>query len=161
MSLALDHRANAPGRWTVAAFIVGTIAIGGLVGALNVPDGWYRALDKPGWNPPDWVFGPVWTALYAMVGYAGARVRARREALGALHALWWAQLALNLAWTPIFFTLHSLAGASVEIALLLLVVLAFLALAWRGERVSFWLFVPYAAWVGFASILTWTITAMN
>ena len=146
----------------VLAFVAGTIVLGGVIGATNAPGEWYRALNKPSWNPPDWVFGPVWTVLYGMVGYAGYRVWTRRERIGgALFGVWVAQLALNYLWTPLFFSAQSLPLASVEIAALLAAVLAFMALAWGRDRVSFWLFVPYVAWVGFASALTWTIWSMN
>ena len=143
---------------TILAFVLGTIAIGGVIGATNAPDEWYRALAKPAWNPPDWVFGPVWTVLYGMVGYAG--YHAWRLG-GALFAVWIAQIVLNYLWTPLFFSARSLSLASVEIAVLLAAVLAFMALAWKRDRTSFWLFVPYVAWVGFASVLTWTIWSMN
>ena len=154
-------RDASPSWRKIAAFVVGVVVLGGIVGATNVPDAWYRALAKPAWNPPDWVFGPVWTVLYAMVGYAGARVHALRGASSPLFRLWVVQMVLNLVWTPIFFSLHSLPLASVEIGLLLAAVIAFVVMAGRVERVSAWLFVPYLAWVGFASVLTWTIWAMN
>ena len=159
-----DRHASAhpsPSWLTIAIFVVGTVAAGGLIGSLNLPDEWYRALNKPGWNPPDWVFGPVWTVLYAMVGYAGARVYAAEGRVGRLTGLWALQMALNFLWTPLFFSARSLALASIEIGFLLAAVLAFMAAAWGRDRVSFWLFAPYAAWVGFASVLTWTIWSMN
>lgn len=146
----------------ILAFVLGTIAVGGVIGGLNVPGEWYRALAKPAWNPPDWVFGPVWTVLYGMVGYAGYRAwRAREVVGGALLGAWVVQLALNYLWTPLFFSARSLSLASVEIAFLLAAALGFMALAWGRDRVSCWLFVPYVAWVGFASVLTWTIWSMN
>ena len=151
----------APSWGLIALFVAGVLVIGGTIGATNAPGEWYRALLKPAWNPPDWVFGPVWTVLYAMVGYAGARVYALEGRVGRLTGLWALQMALNFAWTPLFFSARSLTLASVEIALLLAAVLAFM-LAVRGrDPVSLWLFVPYAAWVGFASALTWTIWGMN
>ena len=145
----------------IALFVLATVVLGGIVGATNAPDAWYRELAKPAWNPPDWVFGPVWTTLYAMIGYAGFRVWRRRGARSLLFRLWLAQLALNLAWTPLFFSLRSLPLASVEIAALLASVATFVVLAGARERVSAWLFVPYLAWVGFASALTWTIWSLN
>ena len=156
-----DARATWPRGWRIAAFVLGTILLGGLIGATNAPDAWYRALAKPTWNPPDWVFGPVWTVLYGMVGYAGYRVHDRLGSGSTLFRLWVVQLVLNLAWTPIFFSLHSLPLASMEIGLLLASVIAFVVIAGKRERVSAWLFVPYLAWVGFASALTCTIWSLN
>ena len=146
----------------VVAFALGVLVIGGAIGATNAPDDWYRALAKPAWNPPDWVFGPVWTVLYAMVGYAGARVfAADGRRLGPLTRLWALQMGLNFLWTPLFFSARSLTLASMEIAFLLAAVIAFMVAVRRRDRVSLWLFAPYAAWVGFASVLTWTILGMN
>ena len=145
----------------LAAFILGVMVLGALIGATNAPDEWYRSLEKPVFNPPDWVFAPVWTILYAMVGYAGYRVWRRVGQRSALFGLWLAQMVLNLAWTPIFFTGRSLPLASIEIVLFLIAVLAFMARARVEEPTAFLLFIPYAAWVTFATVLTWTIWALN
>ena len=168
MSTTFDARAREPSRpspsWiTIAAFVGATMVLGALIGATNAPDAWYRALAKPAWNPPDWVFAPVWTALYAMVGYAGARAwsLAGGRWRDPLVTTWFAQMALNFAWTPIFFTGQALGAASLEIVALLAVVASFVLLAGGRDRVSAWLFVPYLAWVGFAAALTWTIWSLN
>ena len=145
----------------IAAFTLGVLVVGGAIGATNAPDEWYRALQKPPWNPPDWVFGPVWTVLYAMVGYAGARVFALEGRPGPLTRAWALQMGLNFLWTPLFFSARSLPLAGVEIAFLLAAVIAFMVAVRGRDRLSLWLFVPYAAWVGFASVLTWTIWGMN
>ena len=152
---------HAPGWLTILAFVIGTVAAGGLIGATNAPGAWYAALDKPAFNPPAWVFGPVWTLLYAMVGWAGARTFALFGAGSTPFRLWALQLVLNLAWTPIFFTLRSLPLAAFEIVGLLGVIVAFMASVRRRDDFSFWLFAPYAAWVSFATVLTWTIWLMN
>ena len=164
MTLTLDARgrpSDGPSWKLIAAFVLGIIVIGGVIGATNAPDTWYRALEKPAWNPPDWVFGPVWTVLYGMVGYAGARVYSRLGASSTAFRLWLVQMVLNFLWTPLFFSAHSLPLASIEIGLLLAAVIAFTVYAGKVERVSAWLFVPYLAWVAFASALTWTIWSMN
>lgn len=145
----------------VVAFVAGVLVLGGVIGASSAPDEWYRALDKPVFNPPDWVFAPVWTVLYAMMGYAGYRVWRALGARSAAFGLWILQLVLNLAWTPIFFQGHSLPLASIEIVLLLGAIGAFMVTVREREWVSFLLFIPYALWVGFATVLTWTIWAMN
>ena len=152
---------RAPSVVPAIAFTLGVIAIGGVIGALNIPDQWYRDLAKPAFNPPDWVFGPVWTVLYAMVGYAGYRTWRLFGAASLPFALWGLQMLLNFAWTPLFFSFNSLPLASIEIGAFLFAVIAFMAVVRRRDAISFWLFTPYLAWVGFASVLTWTIWSMN
>jgi tryptophan-rich sensory protein len=113
-----------------------------------------RGLAKPSFNPPPWVFAPVWVVLYALIALAGWR-SFERDTAGWPMRLWWAQLGLNFLWPPVFFAAHRIALALVVILLLLAAILAFSALSWRRDRVSAWLFVPYAAWVAFASVLEW------
>jgi tryptophan-rich sensory protein len=106
------------------------------------------------------VFGPVWTALYVMIGVAGWRVwRAAKSSLAM--KLWWAQLALNFLWSPAFFAAHQIGLALVIVLTLLAVILAFIAAAWRVDRASALLFIPYAAWVTFASALNGAVFALN
>jgi benzodiazapine receptor len=134
---------------------------GGLVlGFLTAPGAWYAGLSKPAFNPPAWLFGPVWTVLYIMIAVAGWRVL-QRDRHGWPMKLWWAQLALNFLWTPVFFAAHQIGLALVIILLMLATILGFIATAWRLDRVSAWLFVPYAAWVAFASVLNGSIWALN
>jgi tryptophan-rich sensory protein len=122
---------------------------------------WYAALRKPPLTPPGWVFGPAWTVLYLLIAVAGWLVwRARprdRRALG----LWGAQLALNAAWSFVFFGLHRPGAALVEIALLLVFVLATAAAFFRARRLAGALLVPYAAWVAFATYLNAGIWILN
>ena len=145
----------------LVALVVGVMLAGAAIGALSPPDAWYRALDKPFFNPPDWVFAPVWTVLYAMVGYAGYRAARAEGMRSSLFGLWLMQMVLNFAWTPIFFLAHSLPGASVAIVLLLAAIAMFMLEARRRVPIAFKLFIPYAAWVAFATVLTWTIWFMN
>jgi tryptophan-rich sensory protein len=123
------------------------------------PDGWYAALAKPSFNPPNWVFAPVWTLLYALIAVVGGRTfeRGARAAL----ALWAAQLALNFAWSPLFFGLHRPAVALVVVAALLVAILTFIVARWRADRISALLFVPYAVWVSFATLLNAAIAVLN
>jgi tryptophan-rich sensory protein len=139
------------------ALVVG----GGLViGSLTVPGGWYAQLVKPAFNPPGWLFAPVWTALYILIAIAGWRVWERNRNSWPMR-LWWAQLVLNFLWTPIFFRAHLIGLALADIVLLLAVILGFIVTAWRIDRTAALLFVPYAAWVAFAAILTASILALN
>jgi tryptophan-rich sensory protein len=139
------------------ALVVG----GGLViGSLTVPGGWYAQLVKPAFNPPGWLFAPVWTAIYILIAIAGWRVWQRDRNSWPMR-LWWAQLVLNFLWTPVFFRAHLIGLALADIALLLAVILGFIVTAWRIDRTAALLFVPYAAWVAFAAILTASILALN
>jgi benzodiazapine receptor len=139
-----------------ALVLVGGIVIGGL----TVPDDWYARLVKPSFNPPNWVFGPVWSALYVLIGVAGWRTY-EKDPKGWPMKLWWTQLALNFLWSPVFFSAHSIGLALVVVLLLLLCVLAFIAASWRQDRIAAGLFAPYAAWVAFASLLNGAIFALN
>ena len=131
---------------------------GGLaIGSTTRPDGWYAALAKPPFNPPNWVFAPVWTLLYVMIAVAGARTYERVNGF----FLWVTQLALNFAWTPAFFALHRPGLALAIVVALLVIVLVFIWTRWRTDRVSALLFAPYAAWVAFATLLNASIVVLN
>ena len=140
-------------------FPIAVLGIGLLIGTVTRPDGWYAGLAKPSFNPPGWVFGPVWTILYVLIAIAGARTF--EGGAGRAFSLWLVQMALNFAWSPVFFGLHRPGIALLIIAALLVTILMFIAYRWRGDRVSATLFVPYAAWVAFASVLNASIVVLN
>jgi tryptophan-rich sensory protein len=140
-----------------AAFIIGVFAIGLAIGSVTRPDGWYAALNKPSFNPPNWIFGPVWSVLYIVIAVVGARTLERGDGM----KLWMLQMALNFAWTPAFFGLHRPGLALVIVLGMLAAIVAFIATRWTTDRLSALLFVPYAAWVSFASILNGAIVALN
>ena len=125
--------------------------------------GWYAELAKPAWNPPGWVFGPVWTVLYAMMAVAAWRVwlhggwAKQKAALGLFVVQW----ALNALWTPLFFGLQQPGWALAEILVLLAAILATLRAFWRVDRSAGLLLLPYAAWVAFATVLNWAIWRLN
>lgn len=127
--------------------------------------GWYRTLTHPPGTPPDWLFGPVWTALYIVMGVSAWLVWRRRgdwpkRAYAALR-LWGWQLLLNALWTPVFFGLHSFwAGVAVILALLALIV-ATIAMFRRVSAVAAGLLLPYAVWVAYASYLTIGLAVLN
>ena len=139
-----------------------TLVIGGglVIGFLTAPGDWYGQLAKPAFNPPPWIFGPVWVALYIFIATAGWRVW-QRNRVGLQMKLWWTQLVLNFLWSPVFFSAHQIGLALVVILLLLVTILGFVATAWRQDRVAAWMFMPYAAWVAFASLLNAAIFALN
>jgi tryptophan-rich sensory protein len=114
--------------------------------------GWYPSLTRPAGTPPDWLFGPVWTALYLMIGSAAWLVWRRVGAAPALR-LWGWQVAVNALWTPAFFGLHQIALAlAVSLVLLGLVALTVRAFL-RLSFVAGWLMLPYLAWTGYAAYL--------
>ena len=137
-------------------------AIGGAATASSVGS-WYPTLAKPPFNPPNWIFAPVWTTLYFMMAIAAWRVWRRdgmREARAAL-VLFALQLALNLTWSIVFFGLRAIGAALVEIIVLLLAILATTVVFWQRDRVAGMLFVPYAAWVAFATVLNAALWRLN
>jgi tryptophan-rich sensory protein len=133
------------------------------LGAFSMPDAWYASLRKPPWNPPGWVFGPVWTLLYAMMAVAAWLVWRRGGLAAQRGPLAWflVQLALNAAWTPLFFGLHRPDWAFLDIVLLWIAIAATLASFRRVHRGAAWLLVPYLAWVSFAAVLNFTLWRLN
>jgi len=153
---------DALGLAAFVALCLAISAIGGWVTAQSVGT-WYRALQKPFFNPPDWVFAPVWTTLYLTIALAGWRVWRVRGLAGALAAMsvYAAQLALNLAWSFIFFGARAIGLAFAEILILLAAICINAALFRRIDRAAGWLLVPYAAWVAFASVLNLALWRLN
>lgn len=145
---------------TLALFLLFTVGGGSLIGIYNLPGEWYAGLVKPSFNPPDWIFAPVWTTLYIMIAVAGWRTWERRFE-GPAMQIWFGQLAVNFAWSPVFFSLHAIGLALVVIALMLALIIAFVAISWKRDRLSAWLFVPYVAWVAFASTLNASLFILN
>ncbi|MBM3263312.1 MAG: tryptophan-rich sensory protein [candidate division Zixibacteria bacterium] len=132
-------------------------------GALFMPGEWYAMLRKPSWNPPSWVFGPVWTTLFTMMAVAGWMVWRRGGFTAQRRALvpFLGQLALNAAWTPLFFGLHRPGLAFVEILLLWLAIAWTIAAFWRVHRLAAGVLGPYLAWVSFAAVLNGTLWRLN
>lgn len=120
----------------------------------------YQTLDLPAFAPASWLFGPVWTVLYVMIGLAGWLVWRDRGWCPAVVA-WVVQLLLNLAWTPLFFGLGEVGLALLDISLLLGATVTTIVLSWRVSRPAAWLLVPYALWVGYATALTAGIWVLN
>jgi tryptophan-rich sensory protein len=148
-------------RWiALIGFCVLTLGGGLAIGFLTAPGQWYAGLAKPAFNPPDWLFSPVWTVLYALIAVAGWRTF-ERDRGGWPMRLWWAQLGLNFLWSPTFFAAHLIGLALLVVFLLLAAVVAFIILSWRQDRVAASLFAPYAAWVAFASVLNAAIWLLN
>jgi translocator protein len=133
------------------------------VGAQFLPGEWYAGLKKPSWNPPGWIFGPVWTGLYTMMAVAAWLVwsrggfKAMRRPLG----LFLLQLLFNALWSWLFFGRHQPALAFGDILLLWLAIAATLAAFRRVSRAAAWLLAPYLAWVSFAAAMNFALWRLN
>ncbi|HZY55566.1 MAG TPA: TspO/MBR family protein [Reyranella sp.] len=137
-------------------------ALGGWVTADSVKT-WYTTINKPSFTPPNWVFGPVWTVLYVLMGVAAWRVwcKARPDQLRVPLALFAVQLALNLAWSVVFFGAHRIGGAVVVIVGLEAAILATMVAFRRIDGLAALLLVPYALWVVFAAVLNIAAWQLN
>ena len=140
-----------------------TGALGGWVTSQSVVD-WYPTLNKPAWNPPAWVFAPVWTTLYVMMAIAAWLVwkePPRGSHLRPALVLFFVQLALNCLWSFLFFGARSPGWAFVEIIVLLAALAATTAVFFKHSWLAGTLMLPYLAWVSFAAFLNFTIWQLN
>lgn len=144
---------------SLVVFLVVVFAVAA-VGAMFTPGEWYDTLAKPAWTPPDWLFAPVWTALYVMIAVSGWLVW-QREEHGVPMALFASQLVLNAAWSWLFFGRHAIGLALVDIVVLLVMIGATIAVFWSISRLAAGLLIPYALWVGFATALNAAIWRLN
>ena len=137
----------------------------GLGSLMTTPfiSGWYAALWKPAWTPPNWLFGPVWSALYLSMAISAWLVWRKLGVPGAKFALllFAVQLVLNAGWSGIFFTLHLPGVAFAEVLLLWVSILVTALAFWPLSRAAGWLMVPYLLWVSFASALNYAIWRLN
>ena len=132
----------------------------GATGAMFPTGSWYKALRKPSWTPPDWVFPVMWTSIYVLISIAGARV-AGDPGSGHAMAFWAAQIAFNALWTPIFFGLRRLRGALPVMGALWLSVLGATITHWQVDWIAGLCFLPYLAWVSVAGVLNYSVAQMN
>ncbi|HEY4057694.1 MAG TPA: TspO/MBR family protein [Kofleriaceae bacterium] len=148
------------GLLTAAAAGLGTLTMRGK----GAPDKrWFKTLDKPSFQPPNWLFGPVWSVLYGTIAYSGWRIwRAEKspERTRAL-ALWGAQLGLNAAWTPLFFGARKPGLALADIVALDAAATSYVVAARKVDAVAAKAFIPYLSWIGFATALNTAIVAKN
>lgn len=154
---------NSPSPLRQALALAGFVLITFCAPLLSVfakPDSWYAALTKPEWNPPSWIFGPVWTLLYLMMAVAAWLVW-KRVGWHRVLVFYFIQLLLNAAWTPIFFGAHELGWALVVIILMWFAILLTIRAFFQISKPAGWMLAPYLAWVTFATFLNFTLWRMN
>ena len=154
--------AAARSRWFVLLWALLPF-LAALGGAAFPPDQWFVALAKPSWQPPNYLFGPVWTTLYLMMGIAAGLVwlRGPSPAVRAALIVFVGQLVLNALWTPVFFGAHALGAALIVIVLMWLAIALTIALFWRVRPLTAALLLPYLAWVSFATALNAALWRLN
>lgn len=141
----------------LGVFLVVVLGVGFAIGLAIRPGEWYASLSKPFFTPPNWLFGPAWTAIYILIAVAGWRVALVAGFKTSSFRLWILQLLLNWSWTPIFFGLHQVSVGLLVIFALLVTVIAFILKV--PDRIAAWCFVPYALWLAYATALNAAILA--
>lgn len=166
------YRDSRPKQTLVLVLMIAVpVLVGFLAGQFTSEetDGWYEQATVPPWNPPDWLFGPVWTALYTVMGVAAWLVWRERHRVQAWPALWIyiGQLVLNSLWSPLFFSGYTVWGSAALWAAMVLIVVLILMIGltmrafWPISRLATWLLLPYLGWVIYASTLNFYIALMN
>jgi translocator protein len=153
-----------PTWWPVLIAFLAAAMVAGLGASVTEIGPWYHGLNKPSWQPPDWLFGPAWTlifacaALSASTAWMAARSRIDREWIVGLFCL---NGFLNVLWSLLFFRLHLIGWAGLEVVALWLSILALILLTRRYSTTASLLLLPYLAWVAFAAVLNWTVISLN
>jgi len=155
-----------PSSMIAASVVIGAcvIVVAGVAGlATDVSSSWYVGLIKPPWQPPDYLFGPVWTTIYVLLACSGiaAYRRVPTEDRRSIMILFAVNGLLNMCWSFLFFRLHSPLIAGIEIVILWTTIVALVARLYNHSRIGALLLVPYLLWVSFASVLNWTIASAN
>ncbi len=150
--------------WLALLGFLVVVFVAASFGAVFQPGAWYAGLAKPSFNPPSWVFAPVWTVLYVLMAVAAWlvwRARGSVAAAAAPLAAWLVQLMLNALWSWLFFGLHRMGLALVDIVALWFTIVVTIALFWRVRHLASWLMAPYLAWVSFAMVLNGALWRLN
>ena len=146
--------------WLLIPLLIGGLS--GFATASSIND-WFRALVKPSFNPPNWIFGPVWTTLYILMGISAFVIwntpatKIRSQAL----TLFWVQLILNFCWSFLFFYFKQIGFALVEIGLMWVSILSMILAFRQVSPIAAWMNLPYLAWVSFASVLNFALWKLN
>ena len=145
--------------WRLIGLIALCLAVGGLGSAATMPEikGWYAGLTKPPFNPPNWVFGPVWSTLYVLMAWAASATWDDRPARRTFFIM----LLVNALWSPLFFGLHQPGLALIDILAYLTLLVLWIRQLWPQHRLSALLQLPHLLWVGFATVLNASIWWLN
>ena len=150
------------------ALVVSTCLLVGFLSSMVTRESittWYLTLVKPVFNPPNWLFGPVWTILYIMIGVSGglvwSKLESNPEAVKKAFGFFVIQLALNALWSYLFFGLHNPLLAFIEIILLWFMIFETYNLFKKVDKIAAYLLLPYLAWVSFATVLNFSIWWLN
>ena len=156
-----DLSRNLATKWLpLVLFLLVVIGLGSLIGIVTAPGEWYQGLEKPFFNPPNWIFAPVWFTLYVLIAIAGWRVFMRAPKSGAMD-FWYVQMAANWVWSPVFFSAHLLWPALGVLMVMWVSIAGFMFTAHRIDRPAAWMMAPYLAWVSFAGLLNLAIAWLN
>ncbi len=159
----LFYAAEDRNKRALLLFILATLLVGGVASYVTSPniDTWYAGLNKPDFNPPNWVFAPVWAGLYILMAVAAWRVWKIAGLSSMPLKLYGAQLVLNFLWSILFFGLHRIDLALFDIFALWVLVMATAKAFHRRDALAGLMFLPYLAWVGFAMALNYTLFELN
>lgn len=146
--------------WIVFTVFIGACCAAAATGSMFPPGKWYDALEKPSWNPPNWVFPVVWSILYIVIAVAATRVAGLAGSALAM-AFWALQIALNTLWSPVFFGLRRLRSGLVIIVFLWLAVCGAMITSWQLDPIAGMLLVPYLIWVSIAAALNASVLRLN
>lgn len=146
--------------WTLFLIFLAACAAPATTGAMFQPGDWYRALRKPAWTPPDWVFPVAWTTLYILMAWAAARVGGLPGA-GVALGFWAVQIAFNALWTPVFFGLRRMGAGLAVLGVLWLAVAATMIALWQLDAWAGLMFVPYLLWCTIAGALNYSVWRLN
>ncbi|MBU1084819.1 MAG: TspO/MBR family protein [Candidatus Beckwithbacteria bacterium] len=150
--------------WMVSVLIAQLAGVVGSIFTTSSVNGWFQTINKPTWNPPGWLFGPVWITLYTLMGVASYLVWQKRglnKNIKIALVVYGVHLVLNVLWSIIFFGLKNPGLAFIEILVLLLFIILTIFLFYKIRPITFWLLLPYLLWTSFASILNFTIWRLN
>jgi tryptophan-rich sensory protein len=150
--------------YTIITAAIITIAVLGVGGALTNVGPWYRNLNKPSWNPPDWAFGPAWTIILGLAAWAGVLAWTQTDDPAAhwrIGLLFGANIVFHMLWSPLFFNFRRPDWALVEVVFLWLSVAALMAGLAPFSTTASWLLLPYLLWVSFAAYLNLVIVRLN
>jgi benzodiazapine receptor len=156
-------------KFQLSAFLINLLIpfifafLGGML-TINSVKTWYPGIQKPSFNPPNWLFGPVWSVLFTLIGISSYLIWIKRHQIAHVPrtaAIYFIQLILNLGWSFLFFYTHQIGAALIEIVALLVAILVNGLVFYRIDKTAGLLYIPYFIWVSFATLLTYNIFILN